>query len=229
MAAPPPAPFLLLLAVAAASLAGADDPYRYFTWTVTYGPITPLGTTQQVRSLLPHSIPFHSCEYVSELNRTFTRRHFCFVASHSCSFRSPKSAMPTQLTPSLTMLCLQPPAGHPDQRAVPRPTHRLRHQRQPRRHRPQRPRRTFPPHLERHQAAQELVAGRRRGHQLRHPAGGQLHLPFPDQGPDRHLLLLPFPRPPPRRRRLRRAQRLPAPRHPRPVPATRGGLHAPRR
>jgi hypothetical protein len=58
MAAPPPAPFLLLLAVAAASLAGADDPYRYFTWTVTYGPITPLGTTQQVRSLLPHSIPF---------------------------------------------------------------------------------------------------------------------------------------------------------------------------
>uniref|UniRef100_A0A804Q4S1 L-ascorbate oxidase n=1 Tax=Zea mays TaxID=4577 RepID=A0A804Q4S1_MAIZE len=47
MAAPPPAPFLLLLAVAAASLAGADDPYRYFTWTVTYGPISPLGTTQQ--------------------------------------------------------------------------------------------------------------------------------------------------------------------------------------
>ena len=48
MAPPPPPPFLLLLAVAA-SLAGADDPYRYFTWTVTYGPITPLGTTQQVR------------------------------------------------------------------------------------------------------------------------------------------------------------------------------------
>ena len=47
MAPPPPAPFLLLLLLAA--LAGADDPYRYFTWTVTYGPITPLGTTQQVR------------------------------------------------------------------------------------------------------------------------------------------------------------------------------------
>ncbi|CAD6227026.1 unnamed protein product [Miscanthus lutarioriparius] len=45
MAPPPPAPFLLLLLLAA--LAGADDPYRYFTWTVTYGPITPLGTTQQ--------------------------------------------------------------------------------------------------------------------------------------------------------------------------------------
>jgi len=37
----------LLLAVAA-PLAGADDPYGYFTWTVTYGPISPLGTTQQV-------------------------------------------------------------------------------------------------------------------------------------------------------------------------------------
>ena len=37
----------LLLAVAA-PLAGANDPYRYFTWTVSYGPISPLGTTQQV-------------------------------------------------------------------------------------------------------------------------------------------------------------------------------------
>ncbi|KAF8713908.1 hypothetical protein HU200_027889 [Digitaria exilis] len=41
---PPALALLLLLAV---SLAGADDPYRYFTWTVTYGPIAPLGTTQQ--------------------------------------------------------------------------------------------------------------------------------------------------------------------------------------
>jgi hypothetical protein len=48
MAPPPPAPFLLLLLLAA--LAGADDPYRYFTWTVTYGPITPLRTTQQVHN-----------------------------------------------------------------------------------------------------------------------------------------------------------------------------------
>jgi hypothetical protein len=36
MAAPPSAPFFLLLSVAAASLAGAADPYCYFTWTVTY-------------------------------------------------------------------------------------------------------------------------------------------------------------------------------------------------
>uniref|UniRef100_A0ACD5UQ67 Uncharacterized protein n=1 Tax=Avena sativa TaxID=4498 RepID=A0ACD5UQ67_AVESA len=39
--------WVLLLAAAAARLAGADDPYRYFDWTVTYGPINPLGTTQQ--------------------------------------------------------------------------------------------------------------------------------------------------------------------------------------
>ncbi|KAM3386112.1 hypothetical protein ACQJBY_009643 [Aegilops geniculata] len=37
----------VLLLLLAARLAGADDPYRYFTWTVTYGPINPLGTTQQ--------------------------------------------------------------------------------------------------------------------------------------------------------------------------------------
>ncbi|KAJ3669854.1 hypothetical protein LUZ60_010178 [Juncus effusus] len=28
-------------------LAGADDPYRFYTWVVTYGPISPLGTVQQ--------------------------------------------------------------------------------------------------------------------------------------------------------------------------------------
>lgn len=36
------------LLVAMAAAAGAEDPYRYFTWNVTYGPISPLGTTQQV-------------------------------------------------------------------------------------------------------------------------------------------------------------------------------------
>ncbi|GJN24309.1 hypothetical protein PR202_gb12044 [Eleusine coracana subsp. coracana] len=38
---------LIVFLAAAAALVGADDPYRYFTWTVTYGPISPLGTTQQ--------------------------------------------------------------------------------------------------------------------------------------------------------------------------------------
>ncbi|XP_037477389.1 L-ascorbate oxidase homolog [Triticum dicoccoides] len=37
----------VLLAAMAARLAGADDPYRYFTWIVTYGPINPLGAIQQ--------------------------------------------------------------------------------------------------------------------------------------------------------------------------------------
>ncbi|KAF8783642.1 hypothetical protein HU200_000439 [Digitaria exilis] len=48
----------LLLLLLAVSLAGADDPYRYFTWTVTYGPITPLGTTQQRNT---HCFSSHSC------------------------------------------------------------------------------------------------------------------------------------------------------------------------
>ena len=38
----------VFLLAAAVRLAGADDPYRSFDWTVTYGPINPLGTTQQV-------------------------------------------------------------------------------------------------------------------------------------------------------------------------------------
>ena len=29
-------------------IVNADDPYRFFTWTVTYGTISPLGVPQQV-------------------------------------------------------------------------------------------------------------------------------------------------------------------------------------
>uniref|UniRef100_A0A0D9WZC5 L-ascorbate oxidase n=1 Tax=Leersia perrieri TaxID=77586 RepID=A0A0D9WZC5_9ORYZ len=38
---------LLLLVAASAVLVAGDDPYRFFTWTVTYGDITPLGVKQQ--------------------------------------------------------------------------------------------------------------------------------------------------------------------------------------
>ncbi|KDP31876.1 hypothetical protein JCGZ_12337 [Jatropha curcas] len=40
--------FVGLLVVLGASLVNADDPYRYYTWTVTYGTISPLGKPQQV-------------------------------------------------------------------------------------------------------------------------------------------------------------------------------------
>ncbi|KAJ3696164.1 hypothetical protein LUZ60_001541 [Juncus effusus] len=39
--------FLSVYLVLLISVSLADDPYRYFTWTVTYGPISPLGTQQQ--------------------------------------------------------------------------------------------------------------------------------------------------------------------------------------
>lgn len=48
--APPPAAAAALAAcilAVAATLAGADDPYRFFTWNVTYGSINPLGSTPQ--------------------------------------------------------------------------------------------------------------------------------------------------------------------------------------
>lgn len=37
-----------VLAVLGVSLVEADDPYRYYTWTVTYGTLYPLGVPQQV-------------------------------------------------------------------------------------------------------------------------------------------------------------------------------------
>lgn len=36
------------LAVFSASVVVADDPYRFYTWTVTYGTVAPLGVPQQV-------------------------------------------------------------------------------------------------------------------------------------------------------------------------------------
>lgn len=37
------------IAVALFAIVGAEDPYRFFTWNVTYGDIYPLGVRQQVR------------------------------------------------------------------------------------------------------------------------------------------------------------------------------------
>lgn len=37
-----------LLALLSVSLVKAEDPYRYFTWTVTYGTASPMGVPQQV-------------------------------------------------------------------------------------------------------------------------------------------------------------------------------------
>ncbi|ONK64835.1 uncharacterized protein A4U43_C07F30470 [Asparagus officinalis] len=38
---------LLLIFLISAAITSADDPYRFFDWTVTYGPISPLGLPQQ--------------------------------------------------------------------------------------------------------------------------------------------------------------------------------------
>lgn len=45
-----PRSFALCIAVGAAllAIAGAEDPYRFFNWNVTYGDIYPLGVRQQV-------------------------------------------------------------------------------------------------------------------------------------------------------------------------------------
>ncbi len=40
--------FVGVVALLGISLVTADDPYRYYTWTVTYGTLSPLGVPQQV-------------------------------------------------------------------------------------------------------------------------------------------------------------------------------------
>lgn len=40
----------VIVSVILFAIAGAEDPYRFFTWNVTYGDIYPLGVRQQVRS-----------------------------------------------------------------------------------------------------------------------------------------------------------------------------------
>ena len=40
--------FCGVLALFSVSQVTADDPYKYFTWTVTYGTLSPLGVPQQV-------------------------------------------------------------------------------------------------------------------------------------------------------------------------------------
>lgn len=39
---------LICVILLSVSIAKAEDPYRYFTWTVTYGTASPLGVPQQV-------------------------------------------------------------------------------------------------------------------------------------------------------------------------------------
>lgn len=41
--------FTATFVIALFAIAKADDPYRFFTWNVTYGTIYPLGVAQQVR------------------------------------------------------------------------------------------------------------------------------------------------------------------------------------
>lgn len=41
----------LVTAFAFFAIVGAEDPYRFFTWNVTYGDIYPLGVRQQVLNI----------------------------------------------------------------------------------------------------------------------------------------------------------------------------------
>lgn len=42
----------ILVSLSAFCIINAEDPYLYYTWTVTYGPVSPLGIPQKVNWLL---------------------------------------------------------------------------------------------------------------------------------------------------------------------------------
>lgn len=54
---------LVLLSLVWKSING-EDPYRFFTWNVTYGDIYPLGVKQQVQLIELHIPPFTSRGYL---------------------------------------------------------------------------------------------------------------------------------------------------------------------
>ncbi|KAI4386701.1 hypothetical protein MLD38_004610 [Melastoma candidum] len=56
--------FMLIFCV---SMVNADDPYRYYTWTVTYGTLSPLGVPQQV-ILINGQFPGQKLEVVTNGN-----------------------------------------------------------------------------------------------------------------------------------------------------------------
>jgi len=41
----------LVIGLVSVSLVQAEDAYKFFTWTVTYGNLSPLGSPQQVHNL----------------------------------------------------------------------------------------------------------------------------------------------------------------------------------
>ena len=63
----------LLLLVLLAACASGEDPYRFFTWNVTYGDIYPLGVKQQVHFLL---LVLISCTKFSGFSVFLVLHHF---------------------------------------------------------------------------------------------------------------------------------------------------------
>ncbi|THU51845.1 hypothetical protein C4D60_Mb06t35340 [Musa balbisiana] len=75
----------VLVFLAAAFVAGADDPYRFFTWTVTYGPIYPLGVQQQ-GILINGQFPGPRLDCVTNDNIVIDRRRLFFLSGLDLRF-----------------------------------------------------------------------------------------------------------------------------------------------
>lgn len=156
--------FDLLLVTAAVSVAllcstaGADDPYRFFTWNVTYGDIYPLGVRQQVSlgpaSLVPLGLTLPSSQsdsvkaphlFLEWAPRYNVSGHALLVLSHDAEHEMMGASDLILIVNGL--IGFGSGAGHPHQRPIPGAGHSLRHQWQHHRQRLQQPGRAIPPLL----------------------------------------------------------------------------------
>lgn len=69
---------LVLLTTVLVKSINGEDPYRFFTWNVTYGDIYPLGVKQQVLLLLLFSILLFDMHYKSVYSLSSSIRYYVF-------------------------------------------------------------------------------------------------------------------------------------------------------
>jgi hypothetical protein len=98
----------MLLLAAAVRLAGADDPYRYFDWTVTYGPINPLGTTQQVLEMWPISLNFATLSLCHFWVLHPKCQMLLMIGDSACQIGAPSASLITKFVHFLLNLLLHP-------------------------------------------------------------------------------------------------------------------------
>jgi hypothetical protein len=79
--------FLIVLVLAVVHGVNGEDPYRFFTWKVTYGDIYPLGVKQQVlNELIFLALPLQLCFFFFFALLVLMENASCFLKPKVYSF-----------------------------------------------------------------------------------------------------------------------------------------------